>query len=209
MRRTVRFACALALLAPAAARGQTEEAGFRPLVVGDDPGQFTLVEIGPQALAVRDGEVRVSGKPDGYFATKKAFRNYVLRFEWMYERPEGLTSDAAFQGNSGLLLHIKDHKVWPESIEVQLMNADAGNTFAIPPARFRGAKDAASQKRAIKPVGAWNAQEVTCRDGTVVVTINGVEVARGRGAEPDRGPIGWQSEGAPIRFRGIRIKELE
>lgn len=183
--------------------------GFRPLVAGDDPASFTLVGIGPETIAVKAGEVRLTGKPNGYFATKTSYRNYVLRFDWMYERPDGLASDASFRGNSGLLLHIKSHKIWPESIEVQLMNADAGNTFGIPPAKFRGRKDAGAQKRALKPVGQWNAMEVTCRDGSIVVLLNGVEVARGTGAEPDHGPIGWQSEGAPIRFRGIEIKPLD
>ena len=42
---------------------------------------------------------------------------------------------------------------------------------------------------------------------TVFVTINGVEVARGTGARPDHGPIGWLSEGAPIRFRKVEIRE--
>jgi hypothetical protein len=118
-----------------------------------------------------------------------------------------LKSEAAFRGNSGLLLHIANHKVWPEAIEVQLMNADAGNTFGIPPAKFRGRKDAAAQRRALKPVGQWNAMEVTCQDGSIVVLLNGVEVARGDGASTDHGPIGWQSEGAPIRFRKVEIQE--
>src|SRR5262249_31704770 len=91
---------------------------FIPLVKGDDPQQFALIEIGPETLSIRDGEVRVSGKPNGYFATRASYKNYVLRFEWQYERPADLKSDAAFRGNSGLLLHIAEpHKVWPTCIE--------------------------------------------------------------------------------------------
>ncbi len=208
MRRPTCLAWVCGVVVLAAAPGRADETEFRPLVVGDDPGQFLLVGIGPETVSIRDGEVRLTGTPDGYFATRKAHHNYVLRFEWMYERPQGLKSDAGFLGNSGLLLHIREHRVWPASVEVQLLNADAGNTFALAPARFRGTKDATAQARAVKPVGQWNAQEVTCRDGAVVVRINGVEVARGRGAEPDRGPIGWQSQGAPIRFRALAIQEL-
>jgi hypothetical protein len=182
---------------------------FQPLVKGDDPSQFALVKIGPETITIHDGEVRLSGKPNGYFATKASFKNYVLRFDWMYERPEGLKADASFRGNSGLLLHIGEpHKVWPAAIEVQLMNADAGNTFGIPPAKFQGKKDAEAQKKAIKPVGQWNAVEVVCKEGAIVATINGVEVARGTGANPDQGPIGWQSEGAAIRFRNLAIQPL-
>jgi hypothetical protein len=39
--------------------------------------------------------------------------------------------------------------------------------------------------------------------------LNEVVVTRGRGATPARGRIGWQSEGVPIRFRELRIKELD
>ncbi|MGE3818492.1 MAG: DUF1080 domain-containing protein [Isosphaeraceae bacterium] len=202
---TLAIAIALTLGSTAAVADE-----FRPLVEGTDPGQFALVKIGPETISIVDGEVRLTGKPNGYFATKSSHKNYVLRFEWMYERPESLASDAAFRGNSGLLLHIQEpHKVWPPAIEVQLMNADAGNTFGIPPAKFQGKKDAEAQKRAIKPVGQWNAVEVTCKDGSIVATINGIEVARGVGASPDHGPIGWQSEGAPIRFRNLAIKPLD
>ncbi len=88
------------------------------------------------------------------------------------------------------------------------MNRDAGNIFALG-GKFQGKKDADAQKKAIKPVGQWNQEEVTCRDGTIVCKINGIEVARGTGAQPDQGQIGWQSEGSPIRFRNLRIKTLD
>lgn len=207
MRRTL---CLAALLAPLfAATGHAAHEGFESLVSGTDPSQFALIEIGPETLAIKGDEIRVSGKPNGYFATKKSYRNYVIRFDWRYDRPEGLTDERTFKGNSGLLLHIKAHKVWPECIEVQLMNGDAGNTFGISPAKFDGKTNAAAQKRAIRPVGQWNETEVTCKDGTIVTVMNGVEIARGTHAQPDHGPIGWQSEGSPIYLRHVEIKELD
>jgi hypothetical protein len=194
---------ALGLAAPAAA------AEFVPLVKGDDPKQFELVALGPQTIQIVDGVIHVSGRPNGYFATKDRYKNYILKFDWMYERPENLRSDAQFDGNSGLLVHIDGpHKVWPRCIEVQLANSDAGNIFALG-GRFQGKKDAAAQKKAIKPVGQWNQEEVTCRDGKITCTINGIEVATGTGAVPDSGSIGWQSEGRPIRFRNLLIKKLD
>jgi hypothetical protein len=195
----------LAVLTPAHA----EEEGFTPLLKGDDLKSFQLVAIGPDTMSIRDGVIHISGKPNGYFATKDRYKNYVLRFDWMYERPEGLESDAKFDGNSGLLVHIDGpHKVWPRCLEVQLANRDAGNIFALG-GKFQGKKDAAAQKEAIKPVGQWNEEEVICQDGTIVCKINGIEVARGTGAQPDQGQIGWQSEGRPIRFRNLRIKTLD
>lgn len=190
--------------------GAAEEKGFVPLVSGSAADQFELVGIGPETIKIENGEVELSGKPNGYFATKGVYKNYVLQFDWLYERPEGLASDAKFAGNSGLLVHISGkHKVWPKCTEVQLANADAGNIFAIQGAKFQGKKDADAQKKAIKPVGQWNTEEATCRDGAITCTINGIEVASGKGADPDSGSIGWQSEGSKIRLRNIRIKVLD
>src|SRR5437660_1213803 len=111
MRRSIGTAWAVVAALGIGGRGPAAASDFKPVLTGDDVNQFTLVEIGPRTVSIKGGEVRVTGKPNGYFATKASFKNYVLRFEWMYERPEGLKSDAAFRGNSGLLLHIKEHKV--------------------------------------------------------------------------------------------------
>ncbi len=186
------------------------EPGFEPLVSGDDPSQFDLIGIGPETIRIADGVVMISGKKNGYFATKKSYKNYTLKFDWMYERPEGLAKGAVFQGNSGLLVHITGpHKVWPKCTEVQLFNPDAGNIFAIQGATFKGKKDPVAQKQAIKPAGEWNSEEVTCRDGVITCKINDIEVAKGSGADPDSGTIGWQSEGSKIQFRKIEIKVIE
>lgn len=204
----VRLCLPVVVLVPLAASVPADD--FKPLVQSDDPAQFQLVGLSADTIAIQDRVIRISGKPNGYFATKDSYKNYVLKFEWMYERPEGLVSDAAFNGNSGLLIHIVgDAKVWPQCVEVQLQNKDAGNTFAINGSKFTGKKDADAQKRAIKPVGQWNVEEVTCKDGAITCTINGIEVAKGTGATPDAGRIGWQSEGAKIQFRNLMIKTLD
>jgi beta-aspartyl-peptidase (threonine type) len=184
---------------------------FEPLVHGRDATQFELVGIGRDTIRIGDdGEVRVSGKPDGFFATKKEYKNYVLTFEWMYERPEGLKSDSDFQSNSGLLLHVQAPlKVWPRSIEFQLANQEVGQIYPIDGATFDGKWDAPAARKATKPVGQWNREEVTSQDGALTCTLNGVVITRGTKATPAHGRIGWQSEGVPIRFRKLRIKVVD
>jgi Domain of Unknown Function (DUF1080) len=183
---------------------------FEPLVRGREPSQFELVGIGPATLIIDDGEIRLSGNPEGYFATKKEYQNYVLTFEWKFERPESLKSDADFRSNSGLLLHIQgDLKVWPRSIEFQLANHEVGQIDPIDGAGFDGKWDTEAARNATRPVGEWNREEVTSRDGELTCTLNGVVVTRGKGATPSRGRIGWQSEGVPIRFRRLMIKTLD
>lgn len=188
-----------------------EDEGFKHLIQGDDPSQFQLVGIDGKTLTIKDGsEVHVSGKPNGYFATKKTYKNYMLKFEWKYERPDGLESDARFKGNSGLLLNIQGKaKIWPKSIEFQLMNAEVGKIYPIDGAKFTGKWDRDAYKKAIKPVGEWNREEVTCKDGAMTCTLNGTLVTAGTGADPAEGAIGWQSEGAAIAFRNMKIKELD
>lgn len=184
--------------------------GFTPLVVGGDIHQFELVDIGEKTMTIDDGEIRLSGAPNGYFATKKPYKNYVLRFEWKYDRPDGYRPGSPYRGNSGVLVHIAaPHKVWPKCVEVQLAYAEAGHIFAINGAKFQGKTDRAALKRSIKPVGEWNTEEIICKGGEMTCRINGEEIARGTGATPDEGTIGWQSEGGVIRFRKMQIKTLD
>jgi hypothetical protein len=183
---------------------------FEPLVRGREATQFELIGITSETLQITDGEIRLSGKPEGYFATKEEYKNYVLTFEWKYERPEALKSDADFESNSGLLLHIQgDLKVWPRSVEFQLANHEVGRIYPIEDARFDGEWNADAARKATRPVGEWNREEVTSRDGELTCTLNGVVVARSNGASPNHGRIGWQSEGVPIRFRKIMLKTLD
>ena len=192
---------------------QADEKDFTPLVRGTDPEQFELVGFGSDTITISDdGEVSLSGKPNGYFATKEAYENYTLRFEWKYDRPSDLNDDATFDGNSGVLLHIREpHKAWPACIEAQLMNSDAGHLFGIAGGKFNSKRSDSERRegqKAIKPVGEWNQMEIVSRDGTIRCSINGALIDEGDGAQPAEGPIGWQSEGRPIRFRNLRIRKM-
>ena len=60
----------LGFVVPAAAED------FVPLVKGDDVKALELVGIGPDTLTIAEGEIRISGKPNGYFATKESYKNY-------------------------------------------------------------------------------------------------------------------------------------
>jgi hypothetical protein len=182
---------------------------FKPLFNGKDLTGFKTVGVKDDTFKVVDGEIHCTGKPNGYFRTDKSYKNYHLKFEWKYVRPADLTDDAKFTGNSGCLVHITgDDKVWPKCIEVQGMNRDMCKTF---PVGFKGeAKDdPAARKKAIKPVGEWNTVEIISKDGTLTSILNGAKIAVDFKSELMEGPIGWQSEGAPIYFRKIMIKEMK
>jgi hypothetical protein len=104
---------------------------------------------------------------------------------------------------------MQDQKIWPKSIEVQGANKNHGFLIFI---GFKGTTskyDQAAKDKATKPIGEWNTTETTCKaDGSIVAKINGTEVASGK-SELTEGPIAFQSEGAEIHFRNIKIKELK
>jgi hypothetical protein len=196
--------CLLALVGAGAAQQQR----FVRLFNGRNLEGFKLVGTPEGTWKVADGVIVCSGKPAGYLTTEKSYRNYVIRFDWRYARPADLQRDADFDGNSGLLLHITgEQKVWPKCIEAQLMNRDAGNLLPLGGAKAMVKKDAAAQAAAIKPVGEWNQEEVTCTAGKIVVLINGKAIASATDVDLAEGPIGWQSEGREIHFRNLMIRE--
>src|SRR5437867_2149041 len=98
-----------------------QDNAFTPLLKGDDLDQFEIVGLKKDAVTIKDGEIRLTGKDHGYVATKDSYHNYILQFEWMYEKFHAKPTD----GNSGLLVHIQGPgKVWPKSIEVQIWYKD-------------------------------------------------------------------------------------
>jgi hypothetical protein len=182
-------------------KSDKSDKGFTDLFNGKDlTGLKIFPEKAEKAFTVKDGVIDVSGNPNGYFYTDKSYKNYVLRFDWKFLK----------DGNSGLLVHIQKHNVWPKSIEVQGMQKDHGNIFAIAGAKGSFKKDAEAQKKAIK-IGDWNTTEVTVNNGKMTASVNGVEVSSGMITSDDvtEGPIGFQSEGSPLQFKNIKIKVLE
>jgi hypothetical protein len=164
--------------------------------------------------SVKDGIISCTGSPNGFFYTDKSYKDYVLLYDWQYRRPEGLTNDASFKGNSGCLVHIHNPEqpavggVWPQCVEVQGMNLNHGELYLL---KTKGTKkyDRAAKDKATKPVGEWNTTEITCKaDGSISAKINGTPVSSGR-SDLMEGMIGFQSEGAEIHFRNIKIKQLK
>jgi len=162
-----------------------------------------------KTFMVQDGIIVVSGKPDGYFFTDKSYKNYILRFDWRYKRPKGLEDDEKFGGNSGLLVHIQEpHKVWPKCVEVQGMNKEHGRIFGLGKFEAKFNFDAKALKKARKPVGEWNTTEVLVKDGAITSKVNGAQISTGK-SDLTEGPFGFQSEGAEIHFKNIKIKVLD
>jgi hypothetical protein len=192
------------------ARASAGDGGFVSLFNGKNlDGWKTVPAKAEKTFTVDEGIIVVSGRPNGYFYTDKSYKNYILRFDWRYKRPAGLEDDEKFSGNSGLLVHIQEpHKVWPKCIEVQGENRTHANIFAIGGAKGSFKFDQAALRKVRKPVGEWNTTEVLVKDGAITSKVNGTQISTGKGNLTE-GPFGFQSEGAEIHFKNIKIKVLE
>src|SRR5207253_3057280 len=150
-----------------------------------------------KTISVDTDFILVKGNPAGYFYTDKSYKNYLLRFDWRYKRPDGLEDDKKFGGNSGLLVHIQKHNVWPMSLEVQGMNRDHGSFIGISTKVKDYKFDRAALEKARNKVGEWNTTEATIKDGEASSKVNGTPIASGK-FDLTEGPFGFQSEGAEI-----------
>lgn len=192
--------CAAGFGMPVSQAAAQDDTGFVELFNGKDLTGWKTITSGKddgKTFTVNDGAIVVRGNPNGYFYTEKSYKNYVLRYDWKFIK----------NGNSGLLVHIQGaHKIWPKSVEVQGMQTDHGNIFAIGGAKGKFKTDKAAQKKTIK-IGEWNTTEVVSKNGELTSKINGVEVCTGTG-DLTEGPFGFQSEGTELHFKNIKIKVL-
>jgi hypothetical protein len=184
---------------PGAAAAADEE-NFKPLCNGKDLSNFDIVGSA-ESWSVDGDVIKCTGKPAGYLVTKQPYKNYSLRFDYCFpDKP----------GNSGYLIHITgEDKVWPKCIEVQGHFKGVGIVFPIGGAKGpRPAVDNEAKAKVLKPPTEWNSLEIVSQDGALTVLLNETKICESEPYELKQGRIGFQSEGAEIHFRNLRLKEL-
>lgn len=195
---------------------QEPEAGFEKIFNGRDLSGLKFHFMDPafaaaKTFSVQDGALVCTGKPEGYWYTEKKYKNFTLRFDWRFKRPEDLEVDLKFQGNSGYMLWIAEigSKAWPKTVECQGMNREAGKIYWNDVPKGKAEYDLALAKKTVKPVGQWNTYEIAAKiGGTVEVSVNGVKVATVlEHPFTEAGHIGFQVEGSEIHWKNIRIRE--
>ena len=170
--------------------------------------------LGTVCVRRPDGVITAAGKPVGFIATTASYENYRLHAEWRWPGKPGC--------NGGVLLHISSgpkDRAWPLCFQVQTKNGNAGDFLPMAGATFAeklstplDAKTAILNHAAPdseKPVGEWNTCDITCRNGTVEVTINGVLQNHVTQAAPRAGRIGFQFEGSPFELRNVTVVRLD
>lgn len=187
-------------------------------------------------FTVEHGVVHVSGTEMGYFITKQSYSNYYLRAEFKWG--EGTFGERHGQArDSGILYNIEgENKVWPRSVEFQInegctgdfwmtdgaaltgkdgtrVTGPAGSAMKIdrlnkgPYKNVTGYRDPVNELE--KPHGEWNVVELVNRDGHVWQYVNGKLANEGTDASPSSGRILFQSEGAELYFRNMKLYPLK
>ena len=84
-----------------------------------------------KVFTVNDGVIHVSGKEYGYFITQKDYENYYLAVEFKWgEATHPPRKDKA--RDSGILYHVTGpDKVWPESVEFQMIEGGTGDLILV------------------------------------------------------------------------------
>jgi hypothetical protein len=187
-------------------------------------------------FTVENGVIHVSGREMGYIVTKQPFHRFYLRAEFKWG--EGTFGGRAGQArDSGILYNIQgDQKVWPRSIEFQIKEGETGDLWMTDGAAVTGADgvrvtgppggaknighiDKGPQQNVVgfrnssgeleKPHGEWNTLEVVVEDKVIHQYVNGKLAIVGTDPFPTEGKVLFQSEGAEVYFRNMRLYPLK
>lgn len=206
--------------------GAADNDGFVPLFNGRDLTGWTNINCAPETWTIQDGMIRCTGKPIGALRTVRQYENFILEAEWRH-----LSSG----GNSGLFMwgtaisapgvpflrgietQVLDHGYAEQYEKANGKKSDSftthGDVFPIhgatmkPLGRHRGERSFPSEERS-RPSPEWNHYRIVASNGVLRLHVNGKEVSGGDECNYRKGYLALESEGAPVEFKNLRIKEL-
>lgn len=193
---------------------------------------FTNVNLDDDTWTWKDGVAHCTGQPIGVIRTKKAVENFELVAQWRHLASGG-NSGIFVWASDDAIKDLPRDKLPRGGIEVQVLDngyteqyeqktgkkADFftthGDVFAVgtstmkpfPPLSPNGSRSF-PRKQLSKSHGEWNHYYVRAINGEVRLWVNGEEVSGGTDCQPRTGYICLESEGAPVEFKDIRIREL-
>ena len=202
--------------------------GWRTLAEKD----FVNVNCYPDTWIWKNDFLTCTGLPIGVMRTRQTFANFELVIQWRHLKPAGNSGVFAWVPLASLE-NLKPDSLPKQGIEVQMLDhgyteqyekstgnkgdwfSTNGDIFPVgtsimtpfPPTSPNG-KRSFPTKNLSNGAGEWNHYYVRCINGEVRLWVNGEEVSGGTGGEPREGHLCLESEGSPIEFRNIRIREL-
>ena len=189
------------------------ETGFTPIFNGRDlTGWSGAVE----SYEVKDGAIVCKAGQGGTLYTRASYRNFVVRLD--FRLPPA--------GNNGLAIRYpgSGDPAYAGMTELQVLDDTDPKYASLDPRQAHGSAYGmvASTRGHLRPVGEWNAQEVTVTGSTIRVVLNGTTILETDlatvtsfmadtphpGRDRTEGHFGLAGHNDPVVFRNIRIREL-
>ena len=176
------------------------------------------------------GLIKCTGNPVGVLRSKQGFTNLELSLEWRHLAAgnSGVflwAPPAVFEGlakgklpGGGIEVQILDHG-FKTNYEKGGRKADwfttNGDVFPVgsskmkpfPPLSPNGSRSFPRGEH-VRGSPEWNHYYVRAINGEVRLWVNGHEVSGGAECQPAKGFLCLESEGSPVEFRSLRIREL-
>lgn len=204
------------------------QSGFRDLKAED----FTKVNSADDTWSWKDGVLQCTGKPVSVMRTVKEFKNFEMVVEWSHQKPAGNSGVFVWATPASIeRLTAAGKPGLPQGIEVQVLDhgytdkvkaaggktdwfGTNGDVFPVgvkmtpfPPLSPDGSRSF-PRKHLAKGHGEWNHYYIRAINGEVRLWVNGEEVSGGTACNPAQGYLCLESEGSPIHFRKLRVREL-
>jgi len=206
--------------------GAAEEETFVPLFNGRDLSGWVNANCAPETWSVQEGLIHCTGRPTGALRTTRQYENFILEVDWRH-LSRGGNSGVFIWGTPiaapgvpflrGIEVQVLDHG-YAEDYEKQNGKKSDwftthGDVFPIhgatmkPFGRHHGDRSFPSEDRS-KGTPEWNHYRIVGSNGVLRLSVNGKEVSGGEDCNYRKGYLALESEGAPVEFRNIRIREL-
>ncbi len=202
--------------------------GWRDLGEAD----FTNVNCGADTWTWTPDRVTCTGQPVGVIRTKKPVTDFEMSVEWRH-LSDGGNSGVFLWAPMEALDSIKPGQLPPGGIEVQVLDhgytakyekstgkkADwfttDGDVFPVgsstmkpfQPTAPRGSRSFPKARHSLG-TPEWNHYFIRAIEGQVRLWVNGHEVSGGSDCTPATGYLCLESEGAPVEFRRLKIREV-
>ena len=202
--------------------------GWKALTGAD----FVMVNGDADTWTWKEGEVHCKGTPVGVTRSTKPITNFEHVAQWRHLKAGGNSGIFVWTSEEALT-DLKPGQLPPGGIEVQVLDhgyaeqyekssgkkpdwfTTHGDVFPVGKAKMTpfppiapDGKRSFPRKNLSKGVGEWNHYYVRAINGEVRLWVNGEEVSGGTNCEPKTGYLCLESEGAPVEFKNLRIREL-
>jgi hypothetical protein len=203
--------------------------GWRALGAQD----FTNVNCAAGPWSWTNGVIFCTGQPIGVTRSINIFTNFELVVQWNHSTSGG-NSGVFVWASAEALEGLKPGQLPPGGIEVQVLDhgyaeqwqrdhdgkkpdwfTTHGDVFPVGKSTMKpflpmapGGQRSFPSKNLSKRKGEWNHYYVRCINAEVRLWVNGEEVSGGTACVPSSGFLCLESEGAPVLFKNLRIREL-